>query len=108
MCDGMAALTPLAAMTIFLCSFTLMFDGICIGTRDYKFLPRVNMVSTAGTLGALQLAKSTGSGLHGVWLALVTFFTLRLGQHVLHLVVNYNTHALGRYNVAPVIKVAEA
>lgn len=54
----MAALTPIAATTILLCSFTLMFDGICIGTRDYKFFPRANMVSTAGTLAVLQIARS--------------------------------------------------
>lgn len=75
----MMSLTPYCVLSIALCTITVMFDGISIGSGDYAHLPRTNLLATCAALAVLFIAGELELGLKGVWSALVTFFAMRFG-----------------------------
>eukprot|EP00210_Caulerpa_lentillifera_P007720 g7366.t1 len=82
-------------LSIFLCSLTMMFDGICIASKQIEHLPKLISISTGATLGFLWIAQRRGMGLTGVWSSMIIFFSSRVVLHVFHLARNWNMTPFG-------------
>lgn len=87
-------------LSIFLCSLTMMFDGICIASKQIEHLPKLITISTGATLSYLWISQKNNLGLTGVWSSMIIFFSLRVLLHVVHLLKNWKMSPFGAF-VAP-------
>lgn len=81
--DGavLAAATPLLPQVCIaevVCAFTLMFDGLAIGTGNAAHLPVANLLALGVMAGGCRMSGD----LAGVYWSLVAFMTTRLVTHL--------------------------
>lgn len=77
----LAAATPLlpqVCLAEVVCAYTLMFDGLAIGTGNAAHLPVANFLA----LGVMALGCRAAGDLGGVYWSLVLFMATRLATHV--------------------------
>ena len=98
-----ADLRPLvmqAMCSTLLCSVVMMFDGISIGSGDFKHLPQTNLLGWIVTGVSLVVGRRLQGGLVFVWWSLLLFFATRLAWHLVHIYRHWTTSAFGLYHRA--------
>ncbi len=83
-----------------ICSVVMMFDGISIGSGDFKHLPRTNLLGWLVTGTSLVIGRRLKGGLGSVWWSLSLFFATRLVWHLIHIYKHWTTSAFGKYQRA--------
>lgn len=97
-CRGNKCSACVQGMTgIVVCTYVMQCDGIFIGSLDFAHLPRTNLVACGVCSGMLWLGVRRGYGLNWVWWCMVTFFIVRLLQHMLHAAWHWEHSAFGHY-----------
>ena len=56
-------------------------EGMCLAGGELTFLLRANALGAAVAMSAAAAAVAAGWGLAGVWLAILVFQVMRLGQN---------------------------
>lgn len=87
-----------AMCSTLLCSVVMMFDGISIGSNDFRHLPQTNLFGWIVTVVVLLVGRRFNGGLGSVWWSLSLFFVTRLAWHVLHIYRHWATSAFGKYH----------
>lgn len=90
-------LVPQAMCSTLLCSVVMMFDGISIGSGDFKHLPQTNLLGWIMTGVSLMVGRQLSGGLGSVWWGLSLFFVTRLAWHLFHIYRHWTTSAFGKY-----------
>ena len=80
--DLVRSLTPYGSISMMVCGVMMMFDGVSIGADSFRHLPASVGVAMVVTVGTLWLGYQYGTGLRGVWLALIAFYAMRLCGHL--------------------------
>ena len=89
-----------AMCSTLLCSAVMMFDGISIGSGDFKHLPQTNLLGWIVTGVSLVIGRQLHGGLVSVWWSLSLFFATRLTWHLVHIYRHWTTSAFGKYHRA--------
>lgn len=89
-----------AMCSTLLCSVVMMFDGISIGSGDFRHLPQTNLLGWVVTSISLMIGRQLHGGLESVWWSLSLFFATRLVWHLIHIHQNWTTSAFGKYHRA--------
>lgn len=84
-------------ISLLLCSVSMMFDGVSIGSKQMSHLPRISYAATFACLAWLLLSHQLFPGLGSVWWSMPVFFIGRASLHVLHVQQNRNISPFGRY-----------
>lgn len=87
-----------AMCSTLLCSVVMMFDGISIGSGDFKHLPQTNLLGWIVTGISLVVGRQLHGGLVSVWWSLPLFFAARLVWHLVHIYRHWTTSAFGSYH----------
>ena len=80
-----------------ICSVVMMFDGISIGSGDFRHLPQTNLLGWLVTGTCLIIGRRMHGGLGSVWWSLSLFFVTRLAWHLVHIYRHWTTSAFGKY-----------
>lgn len=86
-----------AMCSTLLCSAVMMFDGISIGSGDFRHLPQTNLLGWIVTSISLVVGRQMHGGLASVWWSLTLFFATRLVWHLIHIRQHWTTSAFGKY-----------
>ncbi len=90
-------LVPQAMCSTLICSIVMMFDGISIGSGDFRHLPQTNLLGWLVTGTSLVIGRRLKGGLGSVWWSLSLFFATRLLWHLVHIYKHWTTSAFGKY-----------
>ncbi|KAL0055499.1 hypothetical protein WJX82_001214 [Trebouxia sp. C0006] len=86
-----------AMCSTLICSIVMMFDGISIGSGDFRHLPQTNLLGWLVTGASLVVGRRLKGGLGSVWWSLSLFFATRLLWHLVHIYKHWTTSAFGIY-----------
>eukprot|EP01025_Chloroclados_australasicus_P036544 TRINITY_DN3726_c0_g2_i12.p2 TRINITY_DN3726_c0_g2~~TRINITY_DN3726_c0_g2_i12.p2 ORF type:complete len:570 (-),score=58.92 TRINITY_DN3726_c0_g2_i12:1201-2910(-) len=78
-------------------SIVMMIDGVSIGSSDFGYLPKTNLIASLVTSIMLFIGHWCGYGLLYVWWSLTAFFFVRLVLHVQHHVFNWKRSPFGQF-----------
>ncbi len=87
---GVRALVPHSAAAMVLCGVMVVFDGISLGAGTFQHLPAGVALGMGTVLSVLWVGGRSGGGLSAVWWALIAFYAMRLGCHLVYYAVTWN------------------
>lgn len=83
------SVAPQAMLSQLMCAVSITLEGIAIGSGDYAYLPRMQLLVLGMVLASLVvLATQSSLSLSGIWWCLVIFFSSRLSYHLHHLLAS--------------------
>lgn len=92
---SLGSLTAQVFAAEMLCALVMVCDGVSIGSGDFGHLPRVNLIATLVTAGALYAMQAVDASLSGIWCGMGVFFLTRLLMHASHVRRNWDTSVFG-------------
>ena len=88
---GVQSLAPLGALAMAVCGVMMMFDGVSIGSGQFRHLPVSVALGMVAVLSVLCFGMQGGGSLAAVWYSLIAFYATRLGVHVIYYAITWKS-----------------